>query len=70
MPEENIKLPEELANKLKEKIKDTEFSSIEEYTLYVLQQVVSSQTSEKAQQVYTKEESELLKKRMEDLGYI
>jgi len=55
----NISIPKELKQKIEKKIKKTNFKSIQEYVLYILERIVSENTREKNQrknQIYTKEE--------------
>lgn len=82
----NISIPKELKQKIEKRIKETNFKSIQEYILYILEQVVSenvrkkdfdreiySEDEEKSirgPEPYTREEEEDLKKNLEDLGYI
>ena len=51
-----ISIPEELEQKLEEKIKKTSFESIQEYVTFVLEQVVSESNEDDETQIYTKEE--------------
>ena len=54
-----ISIPEELEEKLQEKIKETNFKSVQDYILYILEQIVSESAGEiksKREQAYTEEE--------------
>ena len=67
MAEENIiTLSEELVKKLKSKLKETEFNSVQEYVKFILEQVVSEEDKEG----YSKEEEEAIKENLKDLGYL
>ena len=68
--ETNLKISEELKAKLEEKIKETEFNSLEEYINYILEQVVSSTKISEADQAYTEDEEEAMKERLKELGYV
>ncbi|MEE9379079.1 MAG: CopG family transcriptional regulator [Candidatus Lokiarchaeia archaeon] len=78
MPEDEYKveyttvsIPKPLAEKVKERMKGTGFSSVSSYVTYVLRQVISSiEEEEKSKQAFTKEEEEKVKQRLRDLGYI
>lgn len=66
-----VSIPKPLADKVKERMKGTGFSSVSSYVTYVLRQVLSSIESEqKSKQAFTKEEEDKVKQRLRDLGYI
>ena len=66
-----VSIPKILADKIKERMKGTGFSSVSSYVIYVLRQVLSSiEEEEKSKQAFTKEEEEKVKQRLRDLGYI
>ena len=66
-----VSIPKPLADKVKERMKGTGFSSVSSYVTYVLRQVLSSIEQEKrVKQAFTKEEEERVKQRLRDLGYI
>ncbi len=66
-----VSLPKVLADKIKERMKGTGFSSVSSYVTYVLRQVLSSiEEEEHSKQAFTKEEEEKVKQRLRDLGYI
>ena len=66
-----VSIPKPLAEKIKERMKGTGFSSVSSYVTYVLRQVLSSiEADERSKQAFTKEEEEKVKQRLRDLGYI
>ena len=66
-----VSIPKILAEKIKDRMKGTGFSSVSSYVTYVLRQVLSSiNEEEKSKQAFTKEEEEKVKQRLRDLGYI
>ena len=66
-----VSIPKPLAEKIKDRMKGTGFSSVSSYVIYVLRQVLSSiEQEEKSKQAFTKEEEEKVKQRLRDLGYI
>jgi len=66
-----VSIPKPLANKIKERMKGTGFSSVSSYVTYVLRQLLSSiESEEKSTQAFTKEEEEKVIQRLRDLGYI
>ncbi len=54
-----LQMPKELKQKLEEKIKETNFKSIQDYILFILEQMTSEAGIEK--QAYTKEEEACIK---------
>jgi len=66
-----VSIPKPLADKVKERMKGTGFSSVSSYVTYVLRQVLSSiESEEKSTQAFTKDEEDKVKQRLRDLGYI
>ena len=66
-----VSIPKPLAEKIKERMKGTGFSSVSSYVTYVLRQVLSSiEAEERSKQAFSKEEEEKVKQRLRDLGYI
>ena len=66
-----VSIPKILAEKIKERMKGTGFSSVSSYVTYVLRQVLSSiEEEEKSKQAFTKDEEDKVKQRLRDLGYI
>jgi len=66
-----VSIPKPLAEKIKQRMIGTGFSSVSSYVTYVLRQVLSSiKAEEQSKQAFTKEEEEKVKQRLRDLGYI
>ena len=66
-----VSIPKLLADKVKERMKGTGFSSVSSYVTYVLRQVLSSIEQDKREkQAFTKEEEDRVKQRLRDLAYI
>ena len=65
----NIQIPTTLANKIKKRIKGTEFPSISSYISYVLREVLS-ESEEKTEEAFTKDDEEKVKSRLRSLGYL
>ncbi|MHA1478410.1 MAG: CopG family transcriptional regulator [Promethearchaeota archaeon] len=66
-----VSIPKPLADKIKERMKGTGFSSVSSYVTYVLRQVLSSiEQDKRAKQAFTKEEEDRVKQRLRNLGYI
>ena len=66
-----VSIPKPLADRVKERMKGTGFSSVSSYVTYVLRQVLSSiEQDKRTKQAFTKEEEDRVKQRLRDLGYI
>ena len=63
-----VLIPTSLFEKIKERIKGTDFSSVSGYVTYVLKEVLSEEEEEK--EVFSKEDEEKIKARLKALGYI
>ncbi len=62
-----IKIPRPIYNRIKNIIKGSGFSSVNEFVVYVLRDLVSLQDTEKTE--LTKEEIEKIRQRLKNLGY-
>ena len=62
-----IKIPRPLYNRLKTVIEESGFSSVNEFVVYVLRDLVSMGIEKKEE--LTKEETEAIKRRLKTLGY-
>ncbi len=60
-------MPAELYSKIEERVKATDFSSVDEYVEFVLEEVIKEEEGESA---FTEEEEKEVKKRLKDLGYL
>jgi Arc/MetJ-type ribon-helix-helix transcriptional regulator len=60
-------LPTELYSKIEETVKGTDFSSVDEYVKFVMEEVIKEEEGESA---FSEEEEEEVKKRLKDLGYL
>ena len=65
-----VHLPLRLYAKIRKRIKGTEFNSIQEYVIYVLEQVISSMESEEEEKVFSTEDEQIIKNRLRSLGYL
>ena len=62
-----VQLPAELYGKIEERVKVTDFGSVDEYVGFVLEEVVKEEEEEKA---FSEAEEKEVKKRLKDLGYL
>tara|TARA_Y100000310_G_C20699363_1_gene828293 strand:+ start:4623 stop:4862 length:240 start_codon:yes stop_codon:yes gene_type:complete len=68
-----ITIPIQLADKIEKRIENSGFNSVSSYVTYVLRQVVStveSKEGEKKKEVFSKEDEEVVKRRLQGLGYM
>ena len=64
-----VNIPDELYEKIEQRIKETEFNSVDEYVTYVLKEVLAS-LEEEEEEVFSEEEEEKVKERLRALGYL
>jgi len=64
-----IKIPKDLIAKIEERVKETEFESVEEYVTFVLEEVVKDD-DEEIEEVFSEEDEEKVKGRLKALGYL
>ncbi len=62
-----LELPNDLYEKIEETIKGTEFKSVEEYVIFVLEEVLKEE--EEAEPLSPEEEAQV-KERLKGLGYL
>ena len=65
-----ISIPKPLAEKLKERLKDTSINTLSNYTTYILRMILLSSEMRKGSKAFTKEDEDELKKRLSAMGYI
>jgi len=65
-----IKIPKTLYKNIQEIIKNTGFSSVTDFIVYVLRDVISIKAGTNAGPYLNKEEIEAIKKRLKSLGYL
>lgn len=64
----SVVLPAELYSKVEERVKGTEFGSVDEYVVSVLEEVVKEEDEE--ERAFSEEDEEEVKKRLRALGYL
>ena len=62
-------LPTELYGRIGERVKNTGFGSVDEYVIFVLEEVLKEEGGEE-ERAFSKEEEEEVKKRLRGLGYL
>ncbi len=63
-----LTIPKELKQKLEENMKGTNFESIQEYILFMLEQMTSKVITKREK--FNKEDQAYLKQGLEDMGYL
>ncbi|KAF2956278.1 CopG family transcriptional regulator [Marinitoga sp. 38H-ov] len=64
-----IKISDELFEKIKSNLEEYGFETVDEYVEFVLNEVLNSD-EENNEEVFNEEEEEIIKKRLQDLGYL
>ena len=64
-----IKISNELYEKIEKNLSDYGFETVDEYVEFVLKEVLEDK-NEGEEQVFSEEEEEIIKKRLRDLGYL
>jgi len=65
-----ISIPNELANKIREKIKGSGFTSLSSYVIYILRQTVFGIKIDEKEETTSKKDKKPIEDRIKDLGYI
>jgi hypothetical protein len=65
-----IYLSAELYHRIEKRVRATEFTSVEEYVTFVLEEILRDEESEEEEPVFTEAEEEEVKKRLRALGYL
>jgi len=63
-----VSIPTPLFKKLEERIRETEFTSVSEYVIYILREILVEE--EEHEKPFTEEDKEKIKARLRALGYI
>ncbi|MFH1785860.1 MAG: ribbon-helix-helix domain-containing protein [Candidatus Micrarchaeota archaeon] len=63
-----VSIPVPLHNKLKEQIKDTGFTSVSDYVVFVLRELLTDEKEEK--ETFNADDEKKIKDRLKALGYL
>ena len=63
-----LSLPAELCSRIEDRVKATDFGSVDEYVIFVLEEVLKEEGEE--EKAFSKEDEEEVKKRLRGLGYL
>ena len=63
-------LPIELYGRIEERVRATEFESVEEYVTYVMEEILREDVEEEEEPAFSEAEEEEVKKRLRALGYL
>ena len=64
----SISVPADIYDKIEERVKATEFGSVDEYVLFILEEVLKDEEEE--EQAYTEADEAEVRKRLKALGYM
>jgi len=64
-----VSIPTPLFKKIEERIKDTGFTSVSSYVIYILREIITEE-EEETEEPFTKEDEDRVKARLRALGYI
>lgn len=65
-----VLLPAELYGRIEERVRATEFESVEEYVTYVMEEILREDEGETEEPAFSEAEEEEVKKRLRALGYL
>lgn len=65
----SVTLPAGVYDRISERVKAAGFSSVDEYVIFILEEVLKEE-GEEEEQAYSKEDEEEVKKRLKALGYL
>ncbi len=63
-----VKIPKDVISKIEKRIQGTEFKSVDEYTSFVLEEVIRDE--EEPAEVFSEEDEKKVKERLRALGYL
>ena len=63
-----ISVPADIYDKIEERVKATDFGSVDDYVLFILEEVLKDEEEE--EQAYTEADEAEVKKRLKALGYM
>ena len=64
-----VNIPDELYGKIEKNLEDFGFKTVDEYIVFVLEEVMKKD-GDGEDKVFNEEEEEAIKKRLRDLGYL
>lgn len=64
----SISVPADIYDKIEERVKATEFGSVDDYVLFILEEVLKDEEEE--EQAYSEADEAEVKKRLKALGYM
>ena len=65
-----VNIPDELYKAIEEKLEEFGFKTVDEYVVFVLEEVIKNDAGEGEEKVFSEEEEEVIKQRLRDLGYL
>jgi len=65
-----VSIPTTLYNRIKNLIKDTGFTSVSSYVIYILREIVAAHEEAKYKEPYTEEDKKRIIEKLRKLGYL
>jgi len=65
-----ILLAAKLYGRIEERVKATDFRSVDEYVTFVLEEVLKEDDEQEGEKAFSKEDEEEVKQRLKSLGYL
>lgn len=65
-----ILLAAKLYGRIEERVKATDFRSVDEYVTFVLEEVLKEDDEQEGEKAFSKEDEEEIKQRLKSLGYL
>jgi len=65
-----VLLAAELYGRIEERVKATDFRSVDEYVTFVLEEVLKEDDEQEREKAFSKEDEEEVKQRLKSLGYL
>ncbi len=64
-----VNIPDELYERIQKNLGDFGFTTVDEYVVFILEEVLKNDEPNE-EQAFSEEEEEVIKKRLKDLGYL
>ena len=65
-----IRISQDLLKKIKIRVEEAGFTSVDEYVTFVMEEVIKEVENEEPEEVFSEEDEEKVKERLRALGYL